>query len=908
MGAVTNSFLSRFFLLIVLSAISLHSPGSISTASQAEGITEGLISTWLNPDREVNDHARHEIWSTGEVNGCRLILEKSAKSMLRAVLTTPLGTTVARADISGWEQGQWHFVAVSWKQNNTGGNSGSLVLWIDRVAVDGPVVPFPFTVSPVTRSFGKDYPPLTGEPVERTKEAAASVDKVRGAICMVDRTQLTGDEAKRGMVATVYREYFRTAPYEAIEIDVESTRVPSDTRAVAGFAKQFGLKAKLNGRWEPVTENVVRYNQWAYFDAKPFISWSTSDHGAATIDSTGRLQALKPGTCIVTAEFHGLKSNYHLSVTDPVKPDAGVICISLTPRYAVDAFKDRPAAGDTITAHLRFGNFGTSAFPAGLKVRFQLIKEENRNYRPDTDEKPYESRSLFTDRELMPGEETGISIKFIYPDTPAWMKLELDPENLVEEFCEANNSISELTDARPIQLGYRRKDIDNCLNNKIINHIGSLSWYDWLRSEKLRMDVMLREAVWPTTGSNGVEEAYRLDTYTELAGGNWDDEPWHREAIWYDGGFPVSEPVDLMAIDCAIIHEFGHTILSQPDLYGYPVKVSNVFITGDDGLPVAGTPVLPVVSGSELLPASGGINVAGYDGYPSLMDGCQLWLHPSQAGHINFYKGYRADRFWGTQGRLIPSRSNRLILKDINDEPLTGAAVYVYAVSQAPVEDSGEKYFSDRPKFRGLTDEYGRFIFPNSTDSLWDDPETDEADGSVEVWNPFGTKTKETAFTPNVWTVEGLLLIRIVAGSRSEYHFMDLTQFNTEFLSGHTVSGSYQINTCLAGSGKPTALIRQEIPAAIRKINKRPVAIVPPVFNVRAGEEFVIDGSGSYDPEGQPLIYRWNTAEGWLRGNISQSSKMKITAPSKPGTVEYKFWVLDGIRCSEPVRIKVNVL
>lgn len=895
MNLPDNRFFSACLLFVFLQASCGHAIGSMSeNFDQLLNKEKGLISVWLKSGSIPDDGLQHEIWSTREFKGTRLLLEKSGMGKLRAVLTTPTGTTVARTDIMDWKKEDWHFVSVSWTKNEGSGTQdqqvgGSLVLWVDKVAKDGPVVPNDFSISRESLSFRPNLIPILSE------------DSKLG-------TGAWGEAARYGQVASVYRDYFRTAPFDAIKIDIESTRVPSDSRAVAGFEKQFGLLARLNNRWEPVTENVVRYSQWAYFDAKPYITWSTSDPAIATIDSTGRLKVVKPGKCRVIAEFQGRTDSYRLSVTGPEKPDAGIICISLTPRYRIDALKNGPAPGDTITAGLHFGNFGTSPLPAGMKIRFTLISETTGNYRLDQKDRPIKIGNITTDKELQSGEESVIQVEFVYPATPAWMKLELDPGDRIDEFCEANNSIAELTDARPIQLGFRRKDLESCLANRKINHVGSLSYYDWLRSEKLRMDVMLREAVWPTTGPNGVEEAYRIDTYTELLGGDWDNEPWNQEANWYDGGFPVNEDINLMSIDCAIIHEFGHTILSQPDLYGYPVKASNVFVKEDDGRPVAGSPSMPVVRSPELMPASGGINVAGYGGYPSLMDGCQLWLHPSQAGHIMYYKKFRQDRFWGTQGRLIPGRANWLVCKDINDRPLKGAAVYVYHVSQAPVEDSGEKYFSNRPKFTGRTDDDGRFLFPNMTDSLWDDPETDEVEGSIEVWNPFGTKVRETAFTPNVWSVEGLLLIRVVSDNQSEYHFMDLTQFNSEFLSGHMVEGSYVLNTSLASPKKPTNRICEPVPEAIRKINKRPVAVVAPFINVKAGEEFVIDGSRSFDPEGQPLIYRWNAADGWLRGNVSQSATLKLKAPNKPGIAEYKFWVIDGIRCSEPARIKVHVL
>ena len=845
---------------------------------------EGLIEVWIKPGWSGADGRRHLLWTTDVAGGRQLLLEKSELGMLRAVIRTPQGLTVSRTDVNDWKAGQWHHVVVGWTSHK--GMNVGLPLWVDRVAVDGQITShgvFDATALPTRLTFGE-----------------ATYDE------LIVRPNLTA-EGGYGMVACVYRDYFRTAPYTAIRLDHEPTGVPSDRRAIAGFDKQFGLLANSQGVWQPVVVNVVRYGQWAYFDAKPLINWSSSDPSVATIDSKGRAKGVKPGRCSISAELHGLIAQYPLTVISPDKPDLDAIGIELLPRFRSDAVRNRPSPGEAMTARVRIGNFGFTRLGPGAIVRFSLIPERGGNYRLDPNERASAVLETKLEGSLEPGRETYAEFKFPFPTHSTWMKVELDPLNKIDELCEANNTIGELADARPVQMGYNPQFVSQGIANRQINHVGSFSFYDWIRSEKLRMDVMLREAVYPTTGPNGVEEAYRIDRLTPLQLGKSEDEPFHKEAVLFDGGFPINEKVDLMAIDCAIIHEFGHTILSQPDLYGYGTSAKNVFIT-EEGKPVAGSPELPVVSGDSNLPSAPGVNVPCGGGYPSLMDNCQLWLPPSMAGHIVHYKGYRQDRFWGTQGRLIPTRANWLLLKDAYDQPLENAAVYVYHVSQAPVQDSGAKYFADRPKFVGQTDDQGRYVFPNTTDSDWDDPETDVVDGEKPVWNPFGTPASDTAFTPNVWEVEGLLLLRIVSGKQTEYRFMDLSQFNTEFLAGQTVLGKYVLRTSLEPSDAPTPIVRKPVPEAIRTVNKAPVAVAPKEMTVKCGEEFTIDGSASHDPEGQPLIFRWNVGEGWLRGDLSQTSKLTLRAPNDPQELTYKLWVLDGVRCSEAAFIKVKVV
>lgn len=911
---------------------------------------QGYISFWLRPQWDGNDGKSHQLLRIGDPMTNGLLLEKSAGGMLRYTMASPERVTVARADVSGWRAGRWHHIVLAWFSNQD--QPVGLPLWIDRVAVDGPVAGGRRFLDPQTMSDNRLW---IGDAT-----AQADMDEL---ICR-DRLDAEGPW---GMVASVYRDYFRTGPYDGIRMDPRPLRVPADMRAVAGFEKQFGLLARCDGRWEPITDYAVRYAQWGYFDAKPFIAWDSTDESIATVDSSGRVKALKPGRCGIFAQFRQYRIGYSLEVVAPDKPDLGLICVELRPRYHNDAVKDCPSPGEEMTARVRVGNFGLAALAAGAEVGLDLVPvSPTDGYQFDSALSAKQIFSAVLDRSLEPGDEAAVEFKFPYPAQPLWIRVRLDPNGQIDEFCEANNESVERTDARPIQFGYDPKVLKSCLTDRRINHVGSLSYYDWLRAQKLRMDVMLREAVWPTTGPHGVEEAYRIDAMIAMEDCEWDDQPYNRQMIYCDGGFPVNEPVDLMAVDAAIIHEFGHTILSQPDLYGYGVRACNILLTDDGGRPYAGSPLLPVIEGDELMPFSPGVNIPCGGGYVSLMDGCQLWLHPSQAGHILHYKGYRQDRFWGTQGRLVPTRANWLLISDRNDQPLKNAAVYVYHVAQAPVQDSGAKYFADRPKFVGQTDDEGRFVFPNETDAEWDDPETDAVDGAVSVWNPFGGAKTDTAFTPNVWTVEGLLMIRIVVGGsekggsgllwegeisssispsqtpdarresrpldsstksnpkislknigpthlfpnseQQEIHFMDLMAFNEAFLSGRQVCGAYPIRTSLLSPAEPTPVVRKPIPEAIRETNKRPVAVAPTELTVRCGQEFEIDGSQSSDPEGQPLYYRWSEKMPRPPLDLHQGPILRLKAPDKPDTIEYRFWVLDGLRCSEPVTIKVNVV
>lgn len=856
---------------------------------------QGVISFWVKPNWNGNDGKKHVLLTIGDPKANGLIVEKSAENTLRYVMASPKKLTSSRFDVSGWKAGEWHHVAISWFSKNN--KPLGMPLWIDHVAVDGPIAGGNEFLNPSTM---KDKRVYVGD---------ASSDATMDELIF----RYKRDSEGSGEVGLVYRDYFRTAPYTAVRINPDALFVKSDKRVVNGCEKQFGLEAKYGGNFVPVTDYAVRYGQWADFDAKPFIKWTTSDSKVATVDKNGMVTGKSLGKCKLFAEYRGMKASYAITVISPDQPDLDLTHVELLPRYPWDEAKDRPDVGERVTSVAHIINFGYKPVPGGTVVRFELIPDSNRNFKVDGNEKPIEVQTQVIDKEMKPRDEQVVSFMWNYPATPTWIRVSVDPDDKVSEICEANNQRCELNNARPLRFAFRPKDREDFYDKKLINHIGSFSVYDWLDAQKDRFEKVIHDQVYPTTTPNGIQDSFRTDNFYEMKLGKWEDEPYVVNDRYYDGGFPVNEEIHRMAIDAAILHEFGHTCMALPDLYGYPVDASSVFLKDENGKPYAGGDLMPCVTGTTL-PRTSANSTPCDIAYDSLMNSCHLWIDPSQAGQANYFAGFRGSRFWGTQGRYIPSREHFLKIYDINDEPLKGAAVYVYHVSQTFAEDAGTKYFTDRPKFIGNTDANGRFQFPEVTDKDWDDPQTDEVDGEIPVWNPFGRAKTTTgappdvAFTPNVWCVEGLLLVKIVSGDQTEFYWMSMTEFNKAFFEGETFRGVYPVKTSLLPSNGVTPIVRKPVPDAIKKVNLAPVAIAPSEMTVKCGEEFTIDGSKSYDPEGQPLTYIWNIQGTWLNANLSNTAYCKQKAPAEPKVIEYRFFVNDGVRVSQQIVIKVNVV
>jgi hypothetical protein len=864
----------------------------------------GYVSFWIRPNWNGNDGRAHRILAIGAPdNG--LLVEKSAKNVLRFVMASPKKTTASRADVSNWKAGQWHHVVVIWMDRED--KPLGLPIWIDRVAVAGPTAADNDFLNPETMAD------------KRLWIGDASTDAVIDElICRKElATPLSG-----GQVDLVYRDYFRTAPYSAVRIDPEPLCVRSDRRVVEGHEKQFGLEGWLVDRAEDMTDFTARYGCWGNFDAKPFITWSTSDDDVATVDANGLVTGHKVGKCTLTAEFRGMKATYAIEVIPVEQPDLDLAFVERLPRYPDDRRKNMPEPGEPVQAVAHVINMGYKPVPAGTTVLFEMFPDANRNFRIDPDEESHRRFTTQTIKALEPEEEVTVTFPWTWPAEPVWIRVTVDPRNSVKEICEANNQRWFLSTARPMWWGYTVSEHRRYYDEKLINLVGSFSTYDWAQSQTDRLELMLRDAVYPSTSPDGVRDSIYLDIIAPksdmLAGeGEYRDvekKPELDRRFW-DGGWPNHDINHPLTLDSGVIHELGHVMLALPDLYGYPMPANRVYINDENGKPYEGGPLMPYLYAHRSLPKS---RAAGFVpcgvAYSSLMDFCHLWLDESNACKIQHYAGFRGHRFWGSQGHLIPTWENALVVYDVDDNPLAGAAVYVYHVNQVNVQNAGAKYFNDRPKFMGHTDQDGRYIFPKETDGDWDDPDTDEVDGRINVWNPFGRVKTDTAFTPNVWSVEGLLLIRIVtsdpvAGDQTEFAWLDLTDFNIAYCLD-PLAGECPIRTSLRRTDGETPLVRPEIPEAIREQNLRPVAVIDnKEITVNVGEEFTLDGSKSYDPEDQPLVHaEWQLKEGHdrVQPHGVEGYIYKGTA-TKPGDLRYVFFVNDGVRASEGLWVTVHV-
>jgi hypothetical protein len=832
--------------------------------------------------------------------------------------------TTCRADISGWAAHDWHHVQVAWLDYD--GAPMGLAIWIDRVAVASCVFGGTQFMTP---PFG--YYVTIGDP-----SSDAWIDEL---VFHGGNITASAGDISTGATPIAYRDYFRTAPYIAIEITHKANLVESDSWVILSKKKQFGVIATklLNAATQATTTEYItnfdkRYCPWSLFDAKPYITWTSSDTSTATVDTKGLVtgKALTTSPITLRASFAGLEATYPLSVQSWDKCDLDLLYVERIPRYSRNGVKKWPDVGETVRSIVHYANFGYQATGSGsFDIRFEIIRDTNGNWRVDADEHDPDPVTRTISSNLAPCQAREEYFTWTWPETPVFIRVTLDPDDAKSEICEANNQRCEMNIAKACHWGYRASEFGSDYSSKVINLVGSFSGYDWTNAESDRMALLMRETVLPTTSPDGILESLRIDKYTAwLDTPDWWDEPWVKEEHYYDGGFPRMERENAtpMDFDTAVGHELGHTSLWLPDLYGYPMTTRNLFLRDEEGYLYGGTPVFPVVRSWNDLGTFSSAPTGQPDplcvGYTTLMDYCNPWLDPMSAG---LCQAQRQDRdWWHPVGYMCPrpqvgvGSRNSLMIYGADDAPLRNAAVYIYqCVNTAYLWSDWNKYFPDRPKFAGNTGGSGGgagvYAIPTTTATTWDDWSTSTVEGAVTCLAPFDRvpymwDDGYGIWGPS-WQVGEMLAVKIVgANDEVEIHILPYTEFMTAYFTNVAKGGSsdtparYTIRTNLTSASSPVPIDLPSIPPEIQHWNSAPVAVIsgPGEISVPAGHPFSFDGSGSYDPESQPLEYRWTTAYGYQRGAV-----MTEIAPD-PGVYEYQLFVTDGVRYSDQATVVVT--
>jgi hypothetical protein len=341
----------------------------------------GFISFWVRPEWNGDDGKRHPLLRIGDPERNGLLVEKSARNMLRYVMASPEKVTASRSDVSHWRAGDWHQVTVAWTSRD--GRPHGLPLFLDEhlpgrggpEPVDGPLAAGNTFLDPETM---RDRRVWIGD---ETSGAVMDELVMRAGLS----TRRSGDLSR-----LVYRDYYRTAPFEHISIDHAPSHARSDYRVVVGHRKQFGLRARIRADVVKLTDFTIRPGWWGLRDAKPLIKWETSDGQVATVDENGLVKGVATGWCTLTATFRGKKATYDLDVIPAKRPDLSVLWLSRQPRLRRDAAKSMPAPGDEVRTVAHVGNYGLKETPPGAEVLFELIPDANSNFRLDKGEEAVE--------------------------------------------------------------------------------------------------------------------------------------------------------------------------------------------------------------------------------------------------------------------------------------------------------------------------------------------------------------------------------------------------------------------------------------------------------------------------------------------------------------------------------------
>lgn len=207
-------------------------------------------------------------------------------------------------------------------------------------------------------------------------------------------------------------------------------------------------------------------------------------------------------------------------------------------------------------------------------------------------------------------------------------------------------------------------------------------------------------------------------------------------------------------IDYGLLHEMGHQ-LGLIDIYRLNVPAEANEVSG-----------------------------LGYSGPTCLMNGCSPVISQHSALAMNHWLD-TAHGYYGQYMYNIPAQM-RLRILGFNGQPLSGATVKVYQYCDRPNQGS---VISNQLKTQGTTDMDGLFTLPN----VPIDPATipPAYTGDELHANPFGNLA--------VVGSNGVLHFRIEYGGGVDYAWLDVTEANVAYFTGHPDTATFDRPCAIGG-------------------------------------------------------------------------------------------------------------
>ncbi|HSD63008.1 MAG TPA: hypothetical protein VLB50_04390, partial [Ignavibacteriaceae bacterium] len=365
-----------------------------------------------------------------------------------------------------------------------------------------------------------------------------------------------------------------------------------------------------------------------------------------------------------------------------------------------------PAAGDNVTWEAKVKNWTNQ----NLNVQYQWMLD---------------SVIVDTGTVYIPSDSiVGIDYPWIWTFTRHKLEIDIDPNNLINEEEEGNNSLMIYTNA--ITAGFY---VEQTLYNYFHQYqkelgVHSNCWEDWANRHVKRWNQMLQSAIFPES-PDGVIDRVRIDEIVvvpdsalPLAGGLPSNTPnlndrtvdlqWGFTTAILQGSFysnhtSISDD-NAFYFEGSLFHELGHARYLI-DVYGFDVNddgTGNTVGIMENGNLIVGTPFMPFTGSAVYSTPIHG-----------LMNGQYTYIDHYSAPALNLivgdratYGNYNAPDNIGVFMQNLP-QNNIITFKDNNGNTLPGADVKIYQAGPHSGEWYG-KYFDNTPDLQFTADSLGK--------------------------------------------------------------------------------------------------------------------------------------------------------------------------------------------------------